>query len=138
MGINYREQVRAALAGGPVLKWPLLRTKRAAFRMAYRSMILSTEIVESGSGAMGNPVYVGLAGVEFPAPKAKVIRIRKADVELMQRAGHTGAEARAILEPLVNDLPAYLAALARAEEDAARIANDQDAERWGSQVNGAR
>ena len=130
--MDFRAQVTAALAGGPVLKWPLLRTRRAGFRLAYSSMVASGEIVEEGTGAWGNPIYVGLPGSTFPSRKTKPVRIRKADLALMSRAGYSEAEARAILEPLVSNLPAYIRALTKAEERAKRIANDRDAERWQS------
>jgi hypothetical protein len=93
-------------------------------------MLAAGEIVESGTGAMGNPVYVGLPSATFPDPKAKTVHVRKADIKLMLRAGHSEAEARKILGALVNDFPAYIAVLAKAEEDAARLANDRDTERW--------
>lgn len=134
--MDYTVEVRAVLTGGPVLKWPLLRRKRAGFRVAYRQLLEAGDIVESGTGAMGNPIYVGLPGAVFPAPKKKPVRIRKADIKLMQRAGHSAAEARQLLEPWINDLPMYIQVLEKAEEAAARLANDRDAERWLEQVRG--
>jgi hypothetical protein len=132
--MDYKEQLKSILAGGPVLKWALLRRHRANFRIAYRHLQAAGEIVESGTGAMGNPVYVGLTGAIFPAPKKKLIHIRKADIKLMRRAGHTEAEARQLLEPWVNNLPAYCRVLANADEDAVRLANDRDAKKWEERV----
>jgi hypothetical protein len=128
--LDYRKKVLAALAGGPVEKWPLLRNKGAGFRVAYQSMLASGQIVESGTGAIGNSVYVGLPGVVFPEPRLKGIHIKPADIELMTRAGHSEAEARAILGGRLNDFGAYVAVLTRAEEQAAKLARDRDAERW--------
>jgi hypothetical protein len=132
--MDYREETKAVLTGGPVLKWPLLRRRRAGFQVAYQCMLAAGEIVESGNGAVGNPVYVGLPGAVFPEPKKKLVHIRKADIKLMRRAGHTEAEAREILGALVNDFQAYIQVLAKAEDDAIRIANDRDAEKWEEQV----
>ena len=132
--MDYSEQVRAAVSGGPVLKWTLLRTRRAPFRTAYQRLVQAQEIVESGTGAMGDPTYVGLPGASFPERKKKPVHIRKADIKLMMRAGHSEAEARAILGPLVNDFVAYIRALSRAEDDAVRLANDRDAAKWANTV----
>src|SRR5260221_13509808 len=101
-------EVRAAVSGGPVLKWPLLRTRRANFRVAYKALLEAGELVESGTGAMGDPTYVGPPGARFPERKKKPVHIRKADIKLMMRAGHSEAEARAILGALVNDFVAYI------------------------------
>ena len=132
--VDYRAEVRTALTGGPVLKWPLLRRRGVGFSVAYQHMLATGEIVESGTGAMGNPVYAGLPGAVFPAPKKKSVHIRKADIKLMMRAGHKEGQARDILGELVNDFNGYVRVLAKAEEDAARLANDRDAKKWEDRV----
>jgi hypothetical protein len=132
--MDYKAEVRAVLTDGPVLKWPVLRRRRARFFVAYQHMLAAGEIVESGTGAMGNPIYVGWPGSVFPAPKKKLVHIRKADIKLMARAGHTEVEAREILGALVNDFQAYIRVLAKAEEDADRLTNDRDAKKWEERV----
>lgn len=135
--MDHKEQVRAILTGGPTLKWPLLRKRRAGFRLAYTQMLTAGEIVESGTGAMGNPVYVGLPGAEFPEQEKPSIRVRKADVRLMVLAGHTEEQARDILGKYVGDVQGYIRVLAKAEEDAIRLAYDRDAEKWQEQTAGS-
>jgi hypothetical protein len=132
--MDFKAEVVAALIGGPVPKWPMLRNHGVGFQVAYRHLLAAGEIVESGTGAMGNPVYAGLPCAVFPAPKKKLVHIRKADIKLMMRAGYKEGQSRDILSALVDDFNGYVQVLAKAEEDAVRLANDRDAKKWEERV----
>jgi hypothetical protein len=92
--MSKRDDVLKVLAGGPVLYRQLLNGRKAGFRLAYRRLLASGEVEESGTGYPHDPRYVGLRGAEFPASRPKV---RAADLQLLVRSGMSPDEARTAL-----------------------------------------
>lgn len=117
MGISKQQEVLEALKDGCVRRHKLFNGRRAAFRLAYRELVKTGAVVESGTGAMGNPIYSGLPGCTFP-PKREYLRIRPADVRLMVRAGWTKQDARVALEQasISNDLQGVIDLLEEANQ----------------------
>jgi hypothetical protein len=102
------------LANGPVLKSPLLKGRSGRFILAYRRLLMAGKIVEHGSGAQGDRIYVGLTGAVFPERRERGLKIRKADIELLIEAGHTREEAVGNLSRALSNSDVYLRCVADA------------------------
>jgi hypothetical protein len=99
--MSKREEVLVALSAGPVRRYTLLNGREGIFRLAYRKLLAEGQIVESGTGGVGNPVYVGLQGSSFPVPRYTG-GVRDADIAMLVRSGMTDDVARETLQTAID------------------------------------
>jgi hypothetical protein len=90
-----RDEILAALSGGPVPFRDLAHGRRAAFHVAYLQLLREGVIQESGGTQHHSPKYSGLKGATFPGRRPA---LRLADVRLLVRSGMSEADARKELE----------------------------------------
>jgi hypothetical protein len=97
--MSKQQEVLAAIQS-PVIRTNLLRGRKAPFLLAYRKLVSDGQVVEHGSGGLGDPVYAGLPGASFPVPRY-VGGVRPADLALLVRAGLSEEYARQRLEEAI-------------------------------------
>src|SRR5258707_7921920 len=83
--MSKQDEVLSALRY-PVRRRELLQGRSAAFRIAYKKLVRTGQIVERGIGGRGNPVYSGLPTAVFPVPRY-IGGINPADLALLVRSG---------------------------------------------------
>jgi len=99
--MDKRHEVLDALSEGPISRYTFLNGRKTVFRLAYRKLLAEGLIVESGTGGKGSPIYVGLPGASFPAPRY-VGGVRRADLALLVRSGMSEADARQALQTAID------------------------------------
>jgi hypothetical protein len=116
--MSKHDEVLSALRS-PVRRRELLQGRSAAFRIAYRKLVRTGQIVERGIGGRGNPVYSGLPTAVFPVPRY-IGGINHADLALLLRSGMSEADGRAALQAAI-DAPGDNTAEISAVLDEARV-----------------
>jgi hypothetical protein len=99
--MNKRNEILDALSKGPVSRYALMNGRKAVFRLTYHKLLAEGLIIENGAGGKGSPIYVGLPGVSFPAPRY-VGGVRPADVALLVRSGMSEADAKETVQTAID------------------------------------